>query len=339
MAFTIEGVDNEFAASTGNNVNTTLNSSTFDNPPQGSKDLMITTKDGDPSPREFEIGDTYEISWGGQGGGLITDAVVIRSDAAPDGAGGGIIVFEGLNESGEIAQIIWTPGFDLEGWYSDNYNPSAEPQFYTEDTQPEYTHRFVCFASEAQIATPTGPRPIGKLNIGDLVLTQDAGAAKILWAGQRICPAMGKAAPVVFEPGSIQNSRPLRLSQQHRVLVSSPLVQYYFGVDEVLVPAKALVNSRDIRILPGPRICYVHLLLEDHQLLQAEGAACESLFLGDQAVSALYGAPDFDNLQNGLGKTLCHPRTVRPVLRLKEAQLLMRAENRSELFHQYPLAV
>ena len=87
MTFSIFGIDNEFAAATGDNVGVTEDTSRFDNPPSGSKDLVITTKPGDPDPRSFELGDTYEISWGGtSGGGFISDAVVVRSDGSPDGA-------------------------------------------------------------------------------------------------------------------------------------------------------------------------------------------------------------------------------------------------------------
>lgn len=62
MPFTFEAIDNEFATSTGSNVGTSPNSSRFDNPPNGSKDLLITTNAGDEDPRVFELGDTYDIS-------------------------------------------------------------------------------------------------------------------------------------------------------------------------------------------------------------------------------------------------------------------------------------
>ena len=69
MVLVINGVDNEFAVATGNNVGTTANSSTFDNPPNGSKDLIITSNDGDTSASVFSLGDTYDVAWGGAGGG------------------------------------------------------------------------------------------------------------------------------------------------------------------------------------------------------------------------------------------------------------------------------
>lgn len=323
--FTIQGIDNEFAASTGSNVNTTENSSTLDNPPDGSKDLLITTQEGDPDPRSFDIGDTYDISWGGQGGGgTILNAVVIRSDQAPDGEGG-VIVFEGTDENGDPAQIIWTPGFDLEGWYQENYNPSAEPQFYTEDTQPAYSHTYVCFASGTLIKTPGGTASAGSLSAGDLVTTQDSGDVAILWTGQRLCSATDSNAPVVFQPGSIGNTRTLRLSQQHRVLIRSPLTQFYFGCDEVLVPAKACVNGHSIRIVPASRIFYVHLLLPDHHILQAEGARCESLLPADQTIKNLYNDTSFQALGAAAKQCIAQQSAARPVLKMQEAHFLMRA--------------
>lgn len=327
MPFTIAGVDNEFAVATGDNVGASTNSSRFDNPPQGSKDLFITTKEGDDDPRLFELGDTYEITWGGSGGGgSIQNAVVIRSDPSPGGPGTGIIVFEGVDENGDPAHVIWTPGLDLEGWYSDNYNPSAEPEFYTEDMDASYDHRFVCFASETRIRTPEGSKAAGTFRSGDLVTTKDGGDVAVVWVGHRLCPAKEENAPVVFDQGAIGNTAPLRLSQQHRVLLKSPFVQYYFGVDEVFVPAKACVNDYDIRIVPQARICYVHLLLEKHHIVWAEGLECESLFLGDQAMKALYGVPEYQGMRDSAQLSADHYLTARPVLKMKEAQLLMQHE-------------
>ena len=280
MPFTIYAIDEEFAAATGSNVNATANTSVFDNPPNAFANLTITTNEGDSDPRLFEIGDTYDLNWGGfGGGGTIEDAVVVRSDPAP--GNGGIVVFEGLDEHGEITQIIWTPGFNLEDWYWDSYNPSAEPQFYVEDINAGYTHGFVCFAEETRIATALGGIAAGDLWAGDRVGTLDAGAQPVLWVGRRQVPGRGADAPVLFTPGAIGNFAPLRLSQQHRVLVRSAMAELMFGASEVLVPAKAMVNGEDIRIDLCPRVDYVHVLLPAHHIVMAEGAACKSLLPGE----------------------------------------------------------
>lgn len=339
MSFTISALDNEFAAATGTNVGTSESRSRFDNPPAGSKDLVITTQEGDDDPRLFAIGDTYDIAWGGQaGGGTIIGAVVVRSDPSPAGEGTGIVVFDGVDENGEPAQIIWTPGFDLERWYSDNYNPSAEPEFYTQDMNASYDHRFVCFASETRIRTPEGSKAAGAFQCGDLVSTKDDGDVAVVWVGHRICAAEGPNAPVVFGQGALGNTAPVRLSQQHRVLVQSPYVHYYFGVEEAFVPAKACVNDADIRIIPQARICYVHLLLEKHHVVWAEGMECESLFLGDQAMKVLYSLPECQNMQHSMNRSVEQAMTARPVLKLKEAQLLMQHERVESVARDYQYA-
>ena len=282
MPLTIYATDEEFAAATGNNVNITDNTSVFDNPPNAFSDLVITANEGDDDPRSFEIGDTYDLSWNGNGGGgTIEDATVVRSDMAP--GGGGIIVFEGYDEYGELTQIIWTPDFTLEKWYWDNYTPSAEPQFYVEDTDTTYTHEFICFAEDTRIETPLGGIRAGDAWEGDLLQTLDAGPQPAIWVHRRVVRGRGVNAPVLFTPGAIGNHAPLRLSQQHRVLVRSPMAELMFGSAEVLVPAKALANGDTIRIDPCPTVAYVHMLLPAHHLLFAEGALCESLLPGDIA--------------------------------------------------------
>ncbi len=317
MPLTFYALDNEFAASTGANVGSGVGTSRFDNPPSGSKDLIISANPDDPDPRVFELGDTYDVSFGGHGGSVLEDAVVIRSDSAGNG---GAIVFEGVDANGAVVQVVWTPDFDLENWYWSNYNPSAEPGFYTSDQNPNYDHKFVCFAWDTLIDTPYGAEKAGHLQVGDRVWTKDRGDQVVRWVGQRRLSGVGVNAPVVFAPGAIGNDRPLRLSQQHRVLINSPLVQLYFGEEAVLAPAKALVNGYSVRLQACRSIAYVHLLLDHHELIAAEGASCETMFLGDMAAQLL--APDelVSRQFDGLRQT-----PARPILSTREARLLSEA--------------
>ena len=282
MGFDIYALDNEFAVSTGSNVLSGGGVSSFDYPPTSSLDLIITTKDGDPDPRLFEIGATYDLAWRGNGaGGSITDAVVVRSD--PANGGGGIIVFQGVDDTGALAQVVWTPDFDLESWYFDNFVFGIPPVFNVGDQDPAYTHGYVCFSADTPIASPHGPIRAGDICAGDLVDTLDHGAQPVAWTGRRRVRALGGAAPVRFAPGSIGNEAPLRLSPNHRVLLRSYRAELFFGLPEVLVPAKAMVNGGSIRLAPCSEIDYVHLLFDRHELIWAADAICESLFLGDEA--------------------------------------------------------
>ncbi|WP_417806376.1 Hint domain-containing protein [Thioclava sp.] len=149
-----------------------------------------------------------------------------------------------------------------------------------------------CFAAGSLIDTPSGPTPVEWLRQGDLVLTRDNGAQPILWTGGRFVEGTGKFAPVRFETGVIGNRRPLLVSQQHRILIEGWRAELACGTSEVLVAAKHLVNGQTIRVTPVPRLRYIHVLLDAHHVLSAEGAPCESLFPGEMILDedrAIYG--------------------------------------------------
>ena len=324
MTVTFSSPDNEFAAATGSNVNYTSTTSIFDNPPNAFKDLVITSNVGDPEPYIFDLGDTYDITYGGHGGGgVLEDAEVVRSDAL--GSDAGIVVFEGTDSNtGEIVQLIWTPGFDLEGWYASNYNPSMEPQFYVVDNDANTIHTTVCLAPETPILTPDGLRRLDRLRVGEDVETRDRGAQKLTWIGARSVVGIGAAAPVLFETGAIGNVGPLLLSQQHRVMVTHPVAELYFGQPEVLVPAKSMINGRNIRLAPCPEITWMNLMTNQHDIVQAQGAAVETLFLGEVAQGVLqhHDIPStlYPTLKPQFGRA---HRAARPMLRYNEANMLL----------------
>lgn len=191
-------------------------------------------------------------------------------------------MFEGVDENGDPAPVIWTPGFDLEGWYNEDYNPFDEPQFYTSDTNASCTHTYVCFAAGTLIDTSARPVRIEDLREGDDVLTLDAGPRPVIWSGRRTCLGYDRAAPVRFEPGVIGNAGPLYLSQNHRVLLRAPQLDLTLGCSEVLVPAKALTRIEGITLSPQPTVTYAHILLPAHHVICANGALCKTLLVGPE---------------------------------------------------------
>lgn len=199
-----------------------------------------------------------------------------------------------------------------------------EPGFYITDQDPNYTHQFVCFAADTGVLTPRSIRAVGELAAGDQVQTLDHGISPIRWVGRQDMLGLGTNTPVCFAPGSIGNDRPLRLSQQHRVLLRSSLAELYFGSSEVLVPAVSLVNDTAVTFAPCTLIRYVHLLLKAHEVVFAEGAPCETLFLGRQSLDWL---EDEDALMRALAtrsSPIRHHETARPVLSVKEARMVTR---------------
>lgn len=291
MSFTIIAEDAEFAVATGSNVGSGDGTSTFDYPPTSSRGLVITSNPDDPSPGTFSVGDTYDLSYGNDGGGkggTFEDAVVIRSDALPDG--GHAVVFEGTNENGELEQIVWTPGFDLEAWYFDNFNQGASPGFYTtdQDAQTQYDHSFVCFSSCTFLTSEQGERRAGDLRPGDRLRTQDHGLQPIVWIGRRslsIDPCYSKSMPIVFQPNAFAAGKLRRrviVSPQHRILLHDAQGR------EHLAPAKSFVGLKGVRYMRGQRqIEYVSIMLGCHAILDASGLATESFLPGPQAYQLL----------------------------------------------------
>ncbi|MEL7114032.1 MAG: Hint domain-containing protein [Pseudomonadota bacterium] len=154
----------------------------------------------------------------------------------------------------------------------------------------------VCFGQGTMIRTAAGDRAIETLSPGDCVLTETGRAAPIRWIAQRRISALEQAInpalrPVRIAKGALGPGMPARdltLSQQHRVLLRSPIVARMTGSASVLVPAKKLTGHPGIAVAaPQPDLCYFHMLLDRHDVVISNGAPTESLLLGDQALASL----------------------------------------------------
>lgn len=153
----------------------------------------------------------------------------------------------------------------------------------------------VCFAAGTMIDTPEGPRAVERLKPGQLVETADHGAQPLRWIGRMRFTAAEVAGdaglrPVRIETGALGPgcpSRPLRVSRQHRVLVTGE-VPRVFGAEEALIPAIQLTGLPGIAVEEKPAaVTYYHLLFDRHEVLRANGAPCESFLLGPQALQTL----------------------------------------------------
>ncbi len=144
-----------------------------------------------------------------------------------------------------------------------------------------------CFAAGTLIRTECGERPIEELRPGDLIPTLTNGLQPIRWIGKRRVAAQGGFAPVLFRAGAIGNRRDLRVSPQHRMMLSDWRVELYTGAPEALVAARHLVNGRNIVTDPGGEITYFHMLFDRHEIIRAEGCLSESFYPGRMGLSAL----------------------------------------------------
>ncbi|MCU0828384.1 MAG: Hint domain-containing protein [Tabrizicola sp.] len=186
-----------------------------------------------------------------------------------------------------------------------------------------------CFTHGTLVDTPDGPRLIEDLQPGDLVTTMDNGSQPVRWIGSRVLTGddlqrRPQFRPVLFETGAIGNTRPLLVSQQHRILLTDWRSQVYFGEEQVLIAAKAMVNGKTIRkVLPDTGVTYCHLLFDRHEILLAEGALSESFHPGEIGMGALDAEQrrEIEALFPDL--PLAARRSAYPIVRASEAQIML----------------
>ena len=167
-----------------------------------------------------------------------------------------------------------------------------------------------CFLKGAQILTPEGERPIEDLCIGETVLTVSGEAKPIKWIGRMRSERDGRAswddevAPVKIARGAFDSDLPHRdlyVSRSHRFLING-----------LLIPARDLINGRSITQLSSMGVDvleYLHIELEDHDVILANGAPAETLDgNADRA--------DFDNFEERValyGATLTNQALYAPI--------------------------
>ncbi len=110
-----------------------------------------------------------------------------------------------------------------------------------------YDTFIACFTRDTLIETEHGHCRIQDLVVGDRVRTLDHGLQPVRWIGSQSVPGTAAFAPIRIKKGALGNTRDLLVSPQHRMLISGWRAEMLFGQEQVLAPAKALVN--DITIM------------------------------------------------------------------------------------------
>lgn len=153
-----------------------------------------------------------------------------------------------------------------------------------------------CFTTGVLIRTAEGARPVETLRPGDRIWTADAGLRPLRLllsrtAGAAQLAADPSLAPILIRAGALGPGRPerdLRVSPQHRILVSDWRSALHWGAEEVLVPARALVDGRRVEVdrTPGD-VVYHHLVFDRHEIVESEGLLSESYLPGAMTLRGL----------------------------------------------------
>jgi Hint domain len=131
-----------------------------------------------------------------------------------------------------------------------------------------------CYCPGTLIRTPRGQKKIEKLKIGDKVMTAAGAARPIKWIGRRSYGGrfvMGRKdiLPVCIKAGALGDNVP------RRDLWISPNHALY--LDGMLIEAKDLINGVSVvQTDSAERVEYIHVELETHDVIIAEGALAES---------------------------------------------------------------
>lgn len=147
---------------------------------------------------------------------------------------------------------------------------------FTSTNMPVGTFGPTCFTPGARIEVPDGTCAVEEIAVGDLVMTLDDGPQPVRMVLRQQVRAAGTFAPILFEKGSIGNTRAFMVSPEHRMLISDWRAQLVTGCDDILVAAKHLVNGDDVRIVVGGVVEYIHLVFDAHQIIFADGCPSES---------------------------------------------------------------
>jgi hypothetical protein len=195
---------------------------------------------------------------------------------------------------------------------SRHFDPQPEAALLT----PEQTNRsapatcksannVICFGYNTHIMTDHGDCPVQSLNVGSRVITRDHGMQKVRWIGSHIVPAIDNMAPVLFKRGIFNTTRDLVVSPGHRMLFKGAQAELMFGQSEVLMTAKQLLGNDGVYQAVDGFVEYFHILFDRHEIIYAEGVACESCHLDQENLTALG-----ETARNEIFETLPYLRTT-----------------------------
>jgi len=131
------------------------------------------------------------------------------------------------------------------------------------------------------IATPWGYKAASSLQRGDTVSTRGHGVVPVVHTITRTVPARGSFQPLRLRAPYFGLLEDIIVAPEQRMLIDGPEVEYLFGQEAVLVPARHLVNGFTARPEQvGPTVTYTQVLLPRHETMLAAGSELESLYVG-----------------------------------------------------------
>ncbi|TMM54397.1 Hint domain-containing protein [Sulfitobacter sabulilitoris] len=262
--------------------------------PSGMSGDLILEGSGTATDPDTQVqigGQTYDFTY--ELGGFLPTRKSDGAQQVPDRFEGNpvyIVTVQDYPAAGETTRLAFLPDDLATQSEMDAFGNGAIDVQGVDTTSPGA----VCFAGGTRILTPQGEMCVDDLKAGDLVMTLDHGPQPILWVSQSAHSwpdSPEKELPVLISSGAFGQGAPrndLVVSPQHKILVTRCNDAASSEAVEALVPAKGLTSLPGIRIMKGKRsVVYFHILLENHEIVMAEGLPSESFFPGSTALNML----------------------------------------------------
>ena len=156
-----------------------------------------------------------------------------------------------------------------------------------------------CITPGTLIETDRGAVPVETLRVGDRVLTRDHGLQPIRWIGRRDLTAAEllrnpRLRPILIGAGALgpgQPRRDMRVSPQHRLLMTGAHPELISGEAEVLAPALYFLGQPGIvQDAAAMGVSYLHLMFDQHEIVMSDGIWSESFQPGAQTLSSMEAA-------------------------------------------------
>ncbi|AHM04321.1 Alkaline phosphatase [Roseibacterium elongatum DSM 19469] len=247
----------------------------------GSDTIVFTVGDGNDTIDGFNpASDVIHV------GGVALEDVILTATEDPQVW---VLSFDGVEGTSLTLDFThyWNEGLTVEDLIDNVVNIEAAPL-------PEDPYETpICLAADTRIRTARGQVAACALREGDMVATLDAG-----WQPVRLVlrhtvlaaemPGNKALRPVTIPAGSFGNGLPrrtIRASRQHAFLATD----LRDDSTEVTIRAAHLAEHLKIATLgpeaPAQGVTYVHLLLDAHHLIEAEGVWTETIFSGPMAMA------------------------------------------------------
>ncbi len=192
-----------------------------------------------------------------------------------------LTLYDGADDGGDVVARLVIDG---------NYTTS---EFTVSPGSSSTVITVACYCVGTRIATPAGEVAVEALRIGDRLLTASGEARPVRWIGRRgydgrFAAGNRDVLPIRIAAGALADGVPgrdLLVSPRHAMLL-----------DGILIPAACLVNGRSItRVTRVERVEYVHVELDTHDVILAEGAAAES-YVDDDSRAMFHNAHEYHAL-------------------------------------------